>query len=202
MRTITPMRRWAATAALTLSALALAGCQTMVAPVEVTRFHLDVPPTGAAIMVVEAPGLDGGSMAYGTYESAVRRELDALGYPTGKASAGQYLATVSYKVVVQEAPPRGSPVSVGVGGSTGSYGSGLGVGIGINLSGRPKDVIVTELSVRIAETGTGKSVWEGRATTQAREGTPAAQPGLAAAKLASALFKGYPGNSGETITVK
>jgi hypothetical protein len=44
-------------------------------------------------------------------------------------------------------------------------------------------------------------VWEGRAETQAPANAPAAQPGLAADKLASALFKDFPGESGRTITV-
>jgi hypothetical protein len=91
---------------------------------------------------------------------------------------------------------------VGVGGSTGSYGSGVGLGIGINLSGPPKDKIVTDLSVRIAKRIDGNVVWEGRASIEAKEGSPASQPGLAAAKLAEALFKDFPGESGTTIRVK
>src|SRR5690606_42017636 len=41
-----------------------------------------------------------------------------------------------------------SPVNVGVGGSTGSYGSGVGLGVGINLGGgsRPSEQIDTERS--------------------------------------------------------
>jgi hypothetical protein len=95
-----------------------------------------------------------------------------------------------------------SPVSVGVGGSTGSYGSGVGLGIGINLSGKPKKIIATQLSVQIRRRSDSLAIWEGRARTEAKEGTPAAQPGLAASKLASALFGGYPGQSGQTIKVK
>ena len=96
----------------------------------------------------------------------------------------------------------GSSVGVGLGGSTGSYGSGLGLGIGIDLSGKPKDIVTTSLAVQIRKRADNSAIWEGRATTQAKDGSPAAQPGLAAAKLASALFSGYPGKSGETITVK
>ena len=78
----------------------------------------------------------------------------------------------------------------------------MGVGIGINLSGRPKDMVTTELQVQIRRRSDSTMIWEGRAITQAREGTPAAQPGMAAQKLASALIGGYPGESGRTITVK
>ena len=76
------------------------------------------------------------------------------------------------------------------------------MGIGINLSGKPKDQILSQLSVQIRRRADNQSIWEGRAMTEAKDGTPAAQPGLAAEKLARALFGDYPGKSGETITVK
>ena len=93
-------------------------------------------------------------------------------------------------------------MSVGVGGSTGSYGSGIGLGIGINLSGKPKDIVTSTLSVQIRRRADNLAIWEGRASTDAKDGSPAAQPGIAAAKLAGALVRDYPGQSGQTITVK
>ncbi len=90
-----------------------------------------------------------------------------------------------------------------MGGAVGSGGySGLGLGIGINLSGKPKGQVITELQVQIRRRADSTTIWEGRAQTEAREGTPASQPGLAAQKLAAALIGGYPGESGRTITVK
>ncbi len=91
---------------------------------------------------------------------------------------------------------------MGVGGSTGSYGGGVGVGIGIDLSGKPKPVIATQLRIQLREAGGGKTVWEGRAETAAKQGSPAAQPGMAAGKLADALFRDYPGASGKTVTIQ
>jgi hypothetical protein len=44
-------------------------------------------------------------------------------------------------------------------------------------------------------------IWEGRAQTQG-VGVENAQPAQTAARLASALFKDFPGESGVTITVK
>ena len=106
----------------------------------------------------------------------------------------------------ERAAPERSPVDVGIGGSTGSYGSGVGVGVGINLNslfgGGDSAVINTRMSVRITRTGEPQPLWEGRAQTEARSRSPAAQPGLAAQKLAEALFRGFPGSSGETITVR
>jgi hypothetical protein len=45
-------------------------------------------------------------------------------------------------------------------------------------------------------------VWEGRARLEARDGTPYASSAAAVDKLAMALFKDFPGESGRTISVK
>ena len=45
-------------------------------------------------------------------------------------------------------------------------------------------------------------VWEGRAQTESVGQAPETQPGYTARRLASALFRGFPGESGITITVK
>ena len=96
----------------------------------------------------------------------------------------------------------GSPVSVGVGGSTGSYGSGLGVGIGINLSPKPAAQVETTLGVIIKDRASGQALWEGRASFAVRASSPLADTTLGAGKMAEALFKGFPGASGETIRVQ
>ena len=94
-----------------------------------------------------------------------------------------------------------SPVSVGVGGSTGGYRSGVGLGVGFSFGGGPRKVQDLQLSVRIDDAATGNALWEGRAIAAVPAKAPAAQPSLAAAKLAEALFKDFPGESGRTITV-
>lgn len=187
--------------------LLLSACATSVAPVEVTRFHTPdpVPSTGGFLIEPMVSGGDS-SMEFITYAAAVSQELQRVGFTdeSGKQTfaASQYVVKMDVQRNVQSPYANRSPVSVGVGGSTGSYGSGLGLGIGIDLSGKPKDIVTTSLAVQIRKRADNSAVWEGRATTQAKDGSPAAQPGLTAAKLASALFSGYPGKSGETITVK
>jgi hypothetical protein len=55
--------------------------------------------------------------------------------------------------------------------------------------------------VRIIRRSDQLVIWEGRAVQSAKAGSPAAQPAIAASKLAEALFKDFPGVSGETIRV-
>jgi len=187
------------------AALALAGCATPPGPVEVTRF---VAPESVArlgqgtIFVETMPGTDGDSLAMAPYKAAVARELAALGYvETDRASASQ-IAQVGVDGYVIGSNGRRSPVSVGVGGRTGGYGSGVGVGIGINLGGGERDRLGTELSVRISEAASGASLWEGRADFSPPEDSPLARGTANAQTVASALFREFPGNNGETIEVK
>ena len=189
------------------SALLLSGCTAMTPPVDVTRFHnAQVAPIVPGSVIIEANVTDEGdsrSIEYATYSAAILRELQRVGFTEARDDAknSQYVARYTIDRAVLSAGGSRSPISVGVGGSTGSYGSGVGLGIGINLGGQPKDKIVTELSVRITKRADGNVVWEGRALVEAKQGSPAAQPGLAAAKLAEALFKDFPGVSGTTIRV-
>ncbi|MCK0532993.1 DUF4136 domain-containing protein [Sphingobium agri] len=187
-------------------ALSLAGCATAVPPVEVTRFHVGNPARSGTVAVEEMPANPDAGLEFRTYAAAVEQELQRAGFSAVPAvTRSEYVASVGFRRSFRPAGygNDGRPVSVGVGGGVGSGGySGLGVGIGINLSGRPKDVVTTELQVQIRRRSDSTTIWEGRAFTQAREGTPAAQPGIAAQKLANALIGGYPGESGRTITVK
>ncbi|HEY9090059.1 DUF4136 domain-containing protein [Parasphingorhabdus sp.] len=175
-------------------------------PANVTRFH-NAPTapitTGTISIMSPAESSEGTVLEYGTYTAAVRRELQRIGYTelASGAEDSEYVARISVQTSRLSADGSRSPVSVGVGGSTGSYGSGIGVGIGINLSGKPKDKIATELSVRISRRADNQAIWEGRSWIEAKAGSPGSQPALAASKLAEALFKDFPGESGTTITV-
>ncbi len=190
-------------AALTGS-LALTACVAPVGPVEVTRFH--VPDTAAlghgTIAVVAAPATVDVSLEARSFQAAVARQLALLGYTEAPAASAQSLATVRLDRRTFRPERARGPVSVGVGGSTGSYGSGLGVGIGIDLSGKPPEQVQTELSVAIRDRASGAALWEGRANFAVKASSPLADSQLGAARLAEALFKNFPGRSGETIEVK
>jgi hypothetical protein len=193
--------------ALPLVALMLlAACVAPVGPVEVTRFH--APEAGrlgqGTVAVEPADGMDGQSLEFRTYAAAVSRELQRVGY-ADMVAGGRSSQSVALVRIERESFRRGtdgSPVSVGVGAGTSSYGSGVGLGLGFNLSGPPPETIETRLFVTIRDRASGKSLWEGRASFSARASSPLAQTQLGAAKLAEALFRGFPGASGETILVK
>lgn len=204
----------AALAAIILPlAASLSACATAAPPVEVTRFHVADPARSGTVAVEEMPGNPDVSLEFRTYAGAVSQELQRIGFTPAPAGApSDYVALVSFSRSFRPSGPdrsSDSPVSVGVGGGIGSGGGrrggsfgGLGVGIGINLSGKPKDIVTTQLHVQLRRRSDSAAIWEGRASTQARQGNPAAQPVTAAQKLAAALIGGYPGESGRTISVK
>lgn len=182
------------------SMLALAGCAASIPPVEVTRFHLGLPIERSTVAIESPPG--GDSLELQTYGNAVRGELGKLGYPDADLSSAFYVATVRVVRDTREQLVKKSPFSIGLGGGTGGYGGGgVGVGLGFSFGGKKRDTVISQLSVQIKRRIGGDVIWEGRAQTEAKENAAGAQPGIAAGKLAAALFKDFPGESGRTINV-
>ncbi|GMM92218.1 DUF4136 domain-containing protein [Qipengyuania sp. MTN3-11] len=185
-----------------LCALPLAACATTAppSPVEVTRF---VAPESAARLATGAVFVSAeGGLESAPYAAAVARELERLGYREAARADAHQVADVRVERFVIGSGGRRSPVSVGVGGSTGSYGSGAGVGIGINLGGGSRERIGTELAVTIRDKASGQAVWEGRAEFDVDRESPLADRDANAQRLAAALFDGFPGNNGETVEVR
>ena len=192
-------------ARLLLAAFALAATPALAAPVEVTRFHTPESITTlgrSAVAVIAAPGTDGSSLEMRLWLQAVEAELAALHFGTATPGAADALAEVRVEREVQRAERRRGPVSVGVGGSTGGWNSGVGLGVGFNLGGGPRARVVTRLIVTVRSRTTGLSLWEGRADNAENEKARVAAVDQAAPRLAHALFSGFPGTSGATITVK
>lgn len=192
-------------AALLLGVAALGGCVAPVGPVEVTRFHdaAAAQQLGRGTIAVEAgPGMDPASLEFRAYAAAVGRELNRIGYQSAPTGQGGQVALLRLQRDSFQPGRDRNPVSVGVGGGTGSYGSGVGMGIGINLSGPPKDQVLTEMHVMIRNRTTNATIWEGRASFTVRADAPVAQTELGSAKMAEALFRDFPGRSGETMEVK
>jgi hypothetical protein len=178
-------------------ALFLGGCAASIPPVEVSRFHLGKPITPGPVRI------EGDSTLSSTpYVAAVAQAMGTIGFQDAGLSKimPTYVARLTPERMTREQAAR-SPISIGIGG--GSYGGRVGVGVGtsVGIGGGVRQIVVTRLSVQLKRTADQQVVWEGRAETQAPAKAPASQPGLAAKKLADALFKDFPGESGKTITV-
>ncbi len=194
-------------AAIALGSAALAACTSpaYVSPVEVTRFSAaETALLGSGTIRIEpATGLDPQSIEYGLYESQLASQLAALGYSVVQGEASQ-VATLEIREAVSQPKTRRGPVSVGGGGSVGSWGSGVSLGVGIDLSslaGRPSEQIDRLVAGTIRGAGGGSNLWEGRAAFTATANSEYADPALAADRAISALFNGFPGESGETVTI-
>ncbi|MAY79121.1 MAG: hypothetical protein CL802_16445, partial [Citromicrobium sp.] len=130
-----------------IAALPLSACTTArpAGPIEVTRF---VAPDSRAqlgdttLRVETAPGSAEQGLAMLPYTEAVARELSTFGYAENARPAARQVASVSVEREQLTEGGRRSPVSVGAGGSAGSYGSGVGLGVGINLGGGADERVI------------------------------------------------------------
>ncbi|MHA6721338.1 DUF4136 domain-containing protein [Sphingomonas sp. RS6] len=177
-------------------------------PIDVTRYHLGQPLERTTVVVEPMSGAMDVSPEYQLYADAVKAELERLGYvPATSDRPAGYLATVSFtrtsRGVIQDPPP----VSIGLGGGSFSGGRrGGGVGIGGDVSfgvgkGKRREILVSQLWVQLRRRAGESVIWEGRAETTG-VGTKENQPAATARRLAAALFKDFPGESGITTTVK
>ncbi len=195
------------TVILSAATLALAACAAgpRVEPVQVTRFHetATLPQLGNGTIFVEAaPGGDTNSLELAPYKAAIAAELATLGYRETARGDARQLAQLRVERFERRPGGRRGPVTVGGGASTGTYGSGVGLGLGINLGGGERTMIGTELGVSIRDKASNAVLWEGRATLNASDNSQYADPQGAARAIAGALFREFPGNSGETIEVE
>ena len=194
------------TLALLAGAALLGGCTATSrnSPIDVTRYHLGQPITERTTVAIEPINAEA-SMGpeYQLYADAVRTELERLGYVKGgNDMASGYIAAVGFVRTPRGAYRERPPVSIGLGG--GSYGGGrrggvgLGGGVSFGIGGKTRELYMSELSVQLRRRTDNTTIWEGRAITESMGD----QPVETAGRLASALFKGFPGESGVTITVK
>jgi hypothetical protein len=161
-------------------------------PIQVTRFTTP----GELARGPAAPAVAAASLEQSTYDAAVSRKLADIGF-TGEGSA-RYVYKAEVTKDIRRNTARRSPVTIGIGGGTGGYGGGFGIGGSFGIgSNRNRDTTVTTLSVKLIEHSTDRTVWEGRA-----EAESTAPGGESVDRLAAALFKDFPGQSGRTISVK
>ncbi|QTH20039.1 DUF4136 domain-containing protein [Rhizorhabdus wittichii] len=192
------------------TALALAGCAAQMPETRVTRFHLGQPIAKGEVTVEPRDPTLSKDLEFQAYARIVRTELDRLGFRIAPDLTKSELVAVtevrrSWRPTGQA---RGSSLSIGLGGgSGGGWHGGTSVGVGGAVSfpiGKPKERmdVQTQLSIQLKRRSEGTVIWEGRAESVARDGTPQANAEATVARLAAALFRDFPGRSGETITVK
>ena len=206
------MRFLFATAAL----LALAAPAIAAERVEVTRFHTPATLSQLGpgwVELVPVAGIDPRSREQRALLDAVSRELAAQGFAASdpQPSVGRIAEFRLTRDAVPGSERRGggSSVSIGVGGGSGggwrrgggtSVGVGLGVGFPLGGNKQRAGDVTSELSVTIRDKATGAALWEGRSALRTAQRD--ADGAETAARLARALFAGFPGKSGETIEVK
>lgn len=184
-----------------LATLALAGCATG-PTTQVTRFHLGQPIAPGQIAVEPMMPADRGSVEFQSYANIVGAQLARLGFTEAPGLArSEQVATLQVDRAFFDGPPRSS-FSIGIGGGSYGWHGGAGGGVGTTISGKPTQYVATRMIVQIKRRSDGTTIWEGRAETNARFGTPESQPNAAVERLASAMFRDFPGVSGRTITVK
>jgi hypothetical protein len=195
-------------AILLTAALMITGCATAPAsfPTEVTRYRVDDVGRGT-ITLMPDEGINNGP-EFEAYAAAVGDALGKQGYtvlPDGSKS--MYVAKIGFRSDARPVRER-SPFSIGLGGGTWSGnrdGGGVGLGGGVSFPigrGRDREDVSSLLSVKINQREGDLGVWEGRAQSRAIGVVGSAEAAKLAPKLATALFTGFPGESGRTIEVK
>lgn len=200
------MTRFALPLAL-LAASALSGCATTGIgagdPTDVTRHHLG-EPVAAGSVVIEPMGTGGeATPEFRTYGDAVANELSRIGFaPAPSGAPATYVAAVSFVRASRgtvRTPPK---FSIGIGGGGfGGGGIGLGGGVSTGFGSKTRELLMLELFVQLRRRSDGTVVWEGRAQRPGMSG-PDDQPALIAGRMANALFRGFPGESGITTSVR
>jgi hypothetical protein len=205
-----------------LALLAVAGCaQNFNA--KVNRFQAMPVPSGQSFVVKAGdPKLEGG-LEFATYARQVSDRLAALGYqPAASESQAALVVTVAYAVDTGKEKIR----STGFNNCVGFYdpwcrrgGFGFGYyptayrwrgghyaygfydpflwGSGFNDDIESYTVFTSDLTMKIAKTGSGERVFEGSAKAQSLNDNLT----MLVPNLIEAMFTGFPGNSGETVKI-
>jgi hypothetical protein len=196
-----------------VASLLLSGCAMEMgggasSATSVTRFHLGQPIARGQIAVESADPARANSLEFAQVAASVERELGRLGWTVDKGNGRtEQVAVVAVEQQLREGSSRRSGLSIGVGVGGGSWGRGGGIGGGVGATvpvggARAGQVVATQLRVRIQRRSDATVAWEGRAESEARAGSEQANPGAAADRLAAALFRDFPGESGRTIRVR
>jgi hypothetical protein len=192
-----------------LLAASLAGCATTDtggaggrSGMEVTRYHLGNPIARGQIAIEAADPRDTATPEFGVYSGIVGRQLAQLGWTVVNAVPNsEQVAIVGVSRGSRETYKR-PPVTIGIGGGTGGWHSGVGGGASFGVGGGAREVVGTLLDVRIKRRSDGTVFWQGQASIEVPAASADAQPAVTVEKLAAALFRDFPGESGRTIRLR
>lgn len=174
--------------------------------VEVARFRADgVDPAAlvkGGIVVIQMPGQDAATdpRLSATFQAAVETQLIGAGYQALPAGAEPSDQIAEVRIVRSEAEPaegKRDPVSGEMSMGVSNRGSMMGMAIHIDGTKPKKALIETRLETRIRDRANGEVLWEGRAAIYTRDGDERWSDDAVAARLARALFTGFPARTGE-----
>jgi len=185
---------------LALAALSLAGCAGQQFEADVTRFH-EMPAEALADKTITIeparPELREGD--FGRYARIVGEELAAAGFRPAGDAAADIVAQLNYLITPIAVEKSDRESRIGIGG--GRFGGNVGVGRGTSIpvgQNDPESTYSRRLSLRLVDSTTETTVWEGRAVSIGR----VSDLDFVLPFLARALLEDFPGASGQTVTVE
>lgn len=176
--------------------------------IDVARFRADdatARPLGKGpIAVVPMPeGAGGANLRQdATFQAAVESELVHAGYQPGIPAGGQVAEVRIVRSQLRPAETKRNPVSGEATVGVSNHGSMMGMALRYDGT-KPRTALVsTMLETRIKDVASGAVLWEGRASLASYEGDERWNDNAVAARLARALFDGFPGRIGETSVTR
>lgn len=152
----------------------------------VTRIHLGSEIARGEVAVEPRFATQAAGGVYQpAYAAAVAGELRTLGFtPSATPATSEFVATVDVATATIAALKARTP-------ATGTTPAGAAA---------DPNIVASQLAVQLRRRSDGSIVWEGQAQTAARAG--AAPSTSTVQRLARALFRDFPGESGRTINVR
>ncbi len=159
--------------------------------VDVARFHLGETVARAQIAIEPFDKADGNRPEFPAYAAAVGRQLTRLGWTVVPTTTGsEQIALIDLEQGSREAVAALSAARIGRGLSA------------TTPAGTSANVTASLLEVAIRRRSDGTVFWEGRAVGEARTGSAEAARTTVVERLAEALFRDFPVESGRTIRVR
>jgi len=182
-----------------LLAVALAACagggggreRPAAGGVDIARFHLGEPVARAQIAIEPFDKADSNRPEFPAYAAAVGRQLSRLGWNVVPSTTqSEQIALIDLEQGSREAVAALSAARIGRGVSA------------TVPEGTSANVTASLLEVAIRRRSDGTVFWEGRAVGESPTGSADAARTAVVERLATALFRDFPGESGRTIRVR